>query len=72
MNLAPFEPDALALLAFAINHFGEGGHPMAEATAASLAPFQPDYVAECLRKALAHPNLDPAAATLGRSILETI
>ena len=50
MNLAPFTADDQAFIAFAINHFGSGEHPMAEA-GPTLAYFAADYAKKCVKKA---------------------
>jgi hypothetical protein len=55
---------------FAINHFGDGQHPYADAD--TLAGFTAPYLRKCLRKMAAHKNIRPEfqqrAAALAKEI----
>lgn len=61
MNLAPFTADDQAFIAFAINHFGSGEHPMAEA-GPTLAYFEADYAMKCVELALNSGKVDKPIA----------
>lgn len=50
------------LKAFAINHFGSGGHP--EATKDNLHHFTQEYILECLKRARESDQLSDEALKL--------
>ena len=53
--------------AFAINHFGDGDHPMADDT--TMKNFNPEYVLKCIQRAIDSDKLSDDAAEIARKIV---
>lgn len=65
---AKFLPDQVAFITFALNHFGTGGHPMADA--ATLEFFNDSYIRECVQRAVNSDKLSSSAKLIATNYLE--
>lgn len=66
--MTTLHPDQAALICFAINHFGTGGHPMAEV--ATINFFTDSYMRECVKRAVDSGKLSSVAVLIGQNYLE--
>ena len=66
-NLSVIE---LQLISGAINHFGEGSHPVAKSSQDSINYFKKEYINECLTKGL--PRMSNKGKAIARNILDKV
>lgn len=71
MNVESYSTDDRKFIAFAINHFGTGQHPMAQPDD-TLAFFQQPYVRECVERAAQSGKLTVATCAVGQRLSESM